>query len=212
MKIKKQAENGLQSRSSENGKIAMWHYGLKLQWYFIGDKAWRYGMVWFGIVWYGGGQITTEFVHEEISIMDYNRLSWTIIEGGDHDWDGWLAWITGTDDWHGWLSWMTGMDDWHGWLAWMTGMDDWHGWLAWMTILDYNLIYWWLTNWQTNGWTLLDVKSLSRLKIDAHYHVPKQLKINHTFIIPCIIPLIIHHHPSFILQLLSFSAYFLVPA
>ena len=28
---KKQAENGLQSRSSENGKTAVWHYGLKLQ-------------------------------------------------------------------------------------------------------------------------------------------------------------------------------------
>ena len=28
----KQAENGLQSRSSENGKTAVWHYGLKLQW------------------------------------------------------------------------------------------------------------------------------------------------------------------------------------
>ena len=27
----KQAENGLQSRSSENGKNAVWHYGLKLQ-------------------------------------------------------------------------------------------------------------------------------------------------------------------------------------
>ena len=25
-----QAENGLQSRSSENGKTAVWHYGLKL--------------------------------------------------------------------------------------------------------------------------------------------------------------------------------------
>ena len=25
----KQAENGLQSRSSENGKTAVWHYGLK---------------------------------------------------------------------------------------------------------------------------------------------------------------------------------------
>ena len=33
-------------------------------------------MVWFGIVWYGGwGQMTTEFIHEEISIMDYNGLS-----------------------------------------------------------------------------------------------------------------------------------------
>ena len=27
----KQAENGLQSRSSENGKTAVWHCGLKLQ-------------------------------------------------------------------------------------------------------------------------------------------------------------------------------------
>ena len=31
MTHKKQAENGLQSRSSENGKTAVWHYGLKLQ-------------------------------------------------------------------------------------------------------------------------------------------------------------------------------------
>ena len=27
----RQAENGLQSRSSENGKTAVWHYELKLQ-------------------------------------------------------------------------------------------------------------------------------------------------------------------------------------
>ena len=27
----KQADNGLQSRSSENGKTVVWHYGLKLQ-------------------------------------------------------------------------------------------------------------------------------------------------------------------------------------
>ena len=38
-------------------------------------------MVWYGfvgIVWYGGGlgvQMTSEFIHEEISIMDYNGLS-----------------------------------------------------------------------------------------------------------------------------------------
>ena len=32
-----------------------------------------YGFV--GIVWYGGGQMTNEFIHEEISIMDYNGLS-----------------------------------------------------------------------------------------------------------------------------------------
>ena len=31
IQIKKQAENGLQSRSSENGKTAVWHYELKLQ-------------------------------------------------------------------------------------------------------------------------------------------------------------------------------------
>ena len=29
--LRKQAENGLQSRSSENCKTAVWHYGLKLQ-------------------------------------------------------------------------------------------------------------------------------------------------------------------------------------
>ena len=163
LKKKKQAENGLQSRSSENGKTAVWHYGLKLQWYLTGDRDWRYGMVWYGlvwfwfdfvgIVWYGGGHMTSEFIHEEISIMDYNGLSWTIIEGGvmtgmdgGGSWltwftcmdvsHGWLALMTGTDDWHIWLAWMTGTDDWHGWLAWMSGMDDWHGWLAWMTIID----------------------------------------------------------------------------
>ena len=51
---------------------------------------WRYGMVWFGmvryglvwfcclfVVWYGGegGQMTSEFINEEISIMDCNGLS-----------------------------------------------------------------------------------------------------------------------------------------
>ena len=49
----------------------------------------RFGMVWFGfagIVWYGGG--SDVFIHEEISIMDYNGLSRTIIEGGGHDWLG----------------------------------------------------------------------------------------------------------------------------
>ena len=43
-----------------------------------GDRDLRYGMVWYsfgGIVWYGGGQMTSEFIHEEISIMDYNELS-----------------------------------------------------------------------------------------------------------------------------------------
>ena len=48
-------------------------------------------MVWYGfvgIVWYRVvGQMTTEFIHEEISIMDYNGFSWTTI-GGGHDWHG----------------------------------------------------------------------------------------------------------------------------
>ena len=30
--ILKQAENGLQSRSSENGKTAVWDYGSRLAW------------------------------------------------------------------------------------------------------------------------------------------------------------------------------------
>ena len=122
----KQAENGLQSRSSENGKTPVWHYGLKLQWYLTGDRDWRYGMVWYRG---RGGQMTSEFINEEISIMDYNGLSWTILEGGGllDDLDGWLAWMTGMDDWHGWLAWMTGMDDWDGWQAWMTR------WLEWMS-------------------------------------------------------------------------------
>ena len=41
-----------------------------------------YGLFWFGfvgIVWYGGGrgggQMNSEFIHEEISIMDYYELS-----------------------------------------------------------------------------------------------------------------------------------------
>ena len=93
----KQAENGLQSRSSENGKTAVWHYGLKLLWYLTGDRGWRYGMVWFGfvgIVWYGGGgswlALMTD-MDDEISIMDYNGQSWTIIEGGRV--------MTSMDDW-----------------------------------------------------------------------------------------------------------------
>ena len=35
--LKKQAENGLQSRSSENGKTGVWHYGLILLFYLTGD-------------------------------------------------------------------------------------------------------------------------------------------------------------------------------
>ena len=40
--------------------------------------------------------MTSEFKHEEISIMDYNGLSLTIIEGGRV--------MTGMDDWPGILS------------------------------------------------------------------------------------------------------------
>ena len=44
----------------------------------------QYGLVWFGLVlfcWYSlvwrgeGFQMTSEFIHEEISMMDYNGLS-----------------------------------------------------------------------------------------------------------------------------------------
>ena len=94
--------------------------------------------------------MTSEFIHEQISIMDYNGLSWTIIVGGR----SWLAWMIGMDDWYGWLAQMTGTDDWHGWLAWMTGTDDWHGWLAWMTILYWFYIL--ISYLQTYGhWYLL---------------------------------------------------------
>ena len=94
----KQAENGLQSRSSENGRTEVWHYGLKLQ-------------------------MTREFIHWlSWTIMNYHRGGG--VTTGMDEWHGWLAWMTGMDDWHGWWAWMMGMDDWHGWLAWMTGMDD----------------------------------------------------------------------------------------
>ena len=49
---------------------AVWHYGLKLQWYLTGHRGWRYGMVWYGfvgIVCYGQGW-------GEISIMDYTHV------------------------------------------------------------------------------------------------------------------------------------------
>ena len=50
-------------------KMAVWHYGLKLQWYLTGDMVWfcvvLYGFV--SIVWYGG----------VMTSMD--------------DWHGWLA-------------------------------------------------------------------------------------------------------------------------
>ena len=54
-------------------------------------------MVLYGFIvcWYfgmgGGCQMTSEFIYEEISIMDYNGLSRTIIEGGGSQ----LAWMTG---------------------------------------------------------------------------------------------------------------------
>ena len=53
--------------------ILYWRQRLKI-WY---DLVW-FDIVWYGFVgkiWYGGGQMTSEFIHEEISIMDYNGLS-----------------------------------------------------------------------------------------------------------------------------------------
>ena len=55
----KQAENGFQSRSSENGKTAVWRFGLKLHWY---------GLVWFGMVLFG-------MILFGLTIMDYHELS-----------------------------------------------------------------------------------------------------------------------------------------
>ena len=121
---------------------AVWHYGLKLQWYLIGDRDWRYGMVWYGfvgIVLYGGRGGIRWLVSscmkrfQSWTIIDYHELSWGGVMTGMDDWHGWIAWMTGMDDWHGCLAYMIGIYDWHGWLAWTTGMDDWHGRLAWMT-------------------------------------------------------------------------------
>ena len=77
---KKQAKNGLQSQSYKNGSVALWiEIAVILNWRYR-LNIW-YGLVWFGmelLVYFGmgGGQMTTsEFIHEEISIMDYNRLS-----------------------------------------------------------------------------------------------------------------------------------------
>ena len=43
---------------------------------------WQCGIMdWYSLVWFGrggDGQMISEFIHEEISIMDYNGLSWTI--------------------------------------------------------------------------------------------------------------------------------------
>ena len=47
-------------------------------------------MVWFGMVSNGmgwGGQRTSEFIHEEISITDFHGLSWTNM-GVGHNWHG----------------------------------------------------------------------------------------------------------------------------
>ena len=71
-------------------KMAMLHYGLKLQWYLTWDIDWRFGMVWYGfvgIVWYGGSE--DYWVH---TWRDFNH------EGGGHDWHGWLAWMASMDD------------------------------------------------------------------------------------------------------------------
>ena len=34
-------------------KMAVWHYGLKLQLYLTGDRDWRFGIVWYSLVWFG---------------------------------------------------------------------------------------------------------------------------------------------------------------
>ena len=44
----KQAKNGLQSQSSENGSVALW---IEIAVYLTGDRNWVFGMVWQGLVW-----------------------------------------------------------------------------------------------------------------------------------------------------------------
>ena len=44
----KQAKNGLQSQSSENGSVALW-----IEIAVTGDRDWRFGFVWYGLVWFG---------------------------------------------------------------------------------------------------------------------------------------------------------------
>ena len=61
-------------------------------------------------------QRTSEFIHEEISIMDYNGLSWTIMEGGGgcHDWHGWWDFIITIMDYHELSIIEGGNHNWHG--------------------------------------------------------------------------------------------------
>ena len=92
-------------------KMAVWHYGLKLQWYLTGYRYWRYSMVWYGLVWFWFDFVGIVWYWGGGTIMDFHGLSWRGVMTGMDDWDGWLAWMTGKDDWHGWLAWMTGMDD-----------------------------------------------------------------------------------------------------
>ena len=83
------------------------------------------------MVWYGGGQggqMTSKFIHEEISIMDYHGLLWTIM-----DYHGLSLIIM---DSHG-LSWT--IKDYHG-LSW-TIMEC-HG-LSWI-IMDYHACVGWV--------------------------------------------------------------------
>ena len=55
------------------------------------------------------------------------------------------------------------MDDFHWWLSWMSFMDDFHGWLDFAVFkLFYELDR--LTDWQTDGRTLVPLKLLSLLK------------------------------------------------
>ena len=55
----KQAENSLQSRSSENGNTAVWHKWIEIAVILMetGDLVWFgtvwYCLVWFGLLWFG---------------------------------------------------------------------------------------------------------------------------------------------------------------
>ena len=137
-------------------KMAVWHYGLKLQWYLTADRNWRFGMVWQGLVW---------------SYMVWYGLVVIVWYWWGGGYQGWLSWITVMDDSHGWLRWMmhwyplSCYHDWkdvkflkkkhlsvHVWKQAENGLQSqsaWHG-ISW-TFMDCNGI----------SWTVMDCHRLS---------------------------------------------------
>ena len=59
------------ANSRDLPKMAVQHQGLKLQLYLTGDRDWRYGMVWYGLILFGS--YMKRF--QSWTIMDYHELS-----------------------------------------------------------------------------------------------------------------------------------------